>query len=94
MRENQQQDEDEPGLAGTSVLAITHDEKLTDAGVLTDQEGRFRFDFTNIDHEVMVDEATLSEGYRLSSERNVYALFIPPGFAVFDINFGYYTEAD
>ncbi len=91
---NGQQDEDETGLAGISVLAIAHDEKLTDASDLTDQEGRFRFDFTDIDHEVMVDEATLPDGYALSSERGVFPLFMPPGFAASNIDFGYRYTTD
>jgi hypothetical protein len=89
LNNNGLQDEGEPGLAGVTVLAIAHDQELLDARDVTGSDGRYRIELTDIDHQVMVDAATLPAGYLLSSARDVFPIFVPPGFVASDINFGY-----
>lgn len=88
------QDDGEPGLSDVKVLGIAHDETLTDGSDLTNENGRFRMDFADVDHEVMVDDSTLPDGYSLSSDRDVFRLFLPPGVAAIDIDFGYKASSE
>jgi hypothetical protein len=91
---NGRQDEGERGLAEVTVLALAHDESIPNGNDITNNDGRFRFDFSQIDHEIMVDESTLPAGYVLSSERDAYPLFVPTGFAASDIDFGFRAGAN